>query len=117
LVGAKEIEECFQRAAEGGAAALARRVTETLKKADAAGTVCDSVNRENLWVMETPQVFRLKLLQKAYAEVEAKGAPVTDEVSALQMIGWPVSLVENKLPNPKITVSADLDMARALRPS
>ncbi len=46
--------------------------------------------------------------------VTADGLTVTDEVSALQHLGHPVQLVENPHPNPKITVPADLELARRL---
>ena len=76
--------------------------------------VHESVDRDNLWIMETPQVFHPLILKKAYEEVMKDGNHVTDEVSALQLINVPVALVENKTPNLKITVPADLIMAEAL---
>lgn len=114
LVSAEAVEACFSKAEKSGAAALARRITETLKKSTPEGLVTDSIDRENLWAMETPQIFHRALLEKAYAAVNEGKIPVTDEVSALQLLGHPVSLVENSSPNLKITVPADLALARAL---
>ena len=76
--------------------------------------VTDSVSREDLWAMETPQCFELSLLQEAYRAISAEGLLVTDEVSALQHLEKPIQLVANPLSNPKITYPADLTLAEAL---
>jgi 2-C-methyl-D-erythritol 4-phosphate cytidylyltransferase len=72
--------------------------------------VTESVDRENLWLMETPQMFKVPLLLKAYAEVKESGHRVTDEVSAMELIGHPTQLVTNPDPNPKITFPEDIAM-------
>ena len=64
--------------------------------------------------METPQVFEIALLEKAYEAVADWGIAVTDEVSALEAIGERVKLVESPHPNIKITTPADLALAEAL---
>ena len=111
LIEPAQISRCIQKAAECGAAASARRVTETLKRADEEGRVTGGIDRAGAWIMETPQVFRLSLLKSAYAEVIRRGALVTDEVSAVELSGHPVWLVENFTPNPKITLPGDLEIA------
>ncbi len=114
LVTPAAIAACISAAREHGAAALARRATETMKRADDAGFSRASVDRENLWFMETPQVFRTELLRQAYAAVRARGLAVTDEVSALEALGLPAKLVVSPAPNLKITVAADIPLAAAL---
>ncbi len=114
LIHPDDIDRCVHAAIEQAAVALARRVTETLKRADAADFCVASVSRENLWLMETPQVFGTALLRQAYAEVAARQLTVTDEVSAVQAIGTPVQFIESTHPNPKITCPADLTLAAAL---
>ncbi len=76
--------------------------------------VTASVEREGLWAMETPQVFSVEVLVSAYDAILEMGATVTDEVSACEMLGHPVTLVENTAANPKITFPADLAMAERL---
>ena len=109
LVSAESIAGAFQTAEETGAAALARRVTETLKRSSPERVTTESVSRENLWIMETPQIFSRDLIVEAYQRVSSGDAQITDEVSALQLLGKGTTLVENPHPNPKITVQADLD--------
>jgi 2-C-methyl-D-erythritol 4-phosphate cytidylyltransferase len=114
LITPSQISCCVACAAQHGAAASARRITETVKRADGSGMVTEAVNRDGLWIMETPQVFRLPLLRTSYEGVMARGALVTDEVSAVQEAGHPVRLVENPSANPKITLPGDLETAARL---
>jgi 2-C-methyl-D-erythritol 4-phosphate cytidylyltransferase len=114
LVAAADIDRCVAAAVEFRAAALARRVTETLKRSDAADFSAGAVSRENLWFMETPQVFDVPLLLEAYEAVAAQGLAVTDEVSAMEAIGVQVKFIESIQPNLKITTPADLALAEAL---
>ncbi len=114
LVSPEDIDRCVAAALTNRAAALARRVTETLKRADVVDFSKESVSREHLWFMETPQVFEIPLLMDAYAEVTARGLTITDEVSALEVIGVGVKLIESTHPNLKITTPADLALAAAL---
>jgi 2-C-methyl-D-erythritol 4-phosphate cytidylyltransferase len=109
LISKEAILKTFDTARETGAACLARRVTETLKRATPENITVESVERDNLWIMETPQVFELSLIRKAYQNVTSGDSSITDEVSALQLLGHGTTLVENNSPNPKITVQADLD--------
>jgi len=109
LVSANAIRATFAAAQKSGSASLARRITETLKRATPEGLTTESVPRDNLWIMETPQIFQKDLILRAYAQVPSGDARITDEVSALQLLGQGTTLVENPSPNPKITVPADLD--------
>lgn len=116
LVSSADIDRCVAAAVEHRAAALARRVTETLKRSDTDDFSAAAVSREQLWFMETPQVFEIPLLRQAYQAVASKGLAVTDEVSALESIGVRVKLIESHHPNLKITTPADLALAEALLP-
>jgi 2-C-methyl-D-erythritol 4-phosphate cytidylyltransferase len=92
-----------------GAASLARRVTETLKRTDSEGLTESPVSRENLWLVETPQVFKADLIQSAYRHILEEGLSVTDETSALETISVKTQLIASTSPNPKITTPADLE--------
>jgi 2-C-methyl-D-erythritol 4-phosphate cytidylyltransferase len=114
LVSPEDIDNAVRAARDHRAAALARRATETMKRSDAEDFCAESVCRENLWCMETPQVFELALLREAYEAVTAQGLQVTDEVSAVQALGVQVKFVAARHPNLKITTPADLALAEAL---
>jgi 2-C-methyl-D-erythritol 4-phosphate cytidylyltransferase len=115
LVTPELIERCLQAARTHDAAAAARRVTETVKRSDAEGFSREAVSRENLWLMETPQIFRASLLRRAYREAHDCGAKPTDEVSAVDLLDVATILVDSGAPNPKITFPADLAWAAKLR--
>jgi 2-C-methyl-D-erythritol 4-phosphate cytidylyltransferase len=61
--------------------------------------------------METPQCFQVKFLQRAYVQVRERNLQVTDEVSAVELLGVSTHIVESRKPNIKITLPSDLDMA------
>lgn len=114
LITPAGIRACLAEAQATGAAACAHPVVDTLKRADAcARTLPELVSREYLWGMETPQIFNAELLVRAYDQVTAAGAEITDEVSALELLGHPTSLVQVG-PNMKITLPGDLELAELL---
>jgi 2-C-methyl-D-erythritol 4-phosphate cytidylyltransferase len=114
LVSPADIDACVAAAVTHRAATLARRATETMKRSDDEGFCVESVSRENLWCMETPQVFETALLREAYRHVTEHALVVTDEVSAVQQTGVRVKFIESLHPNLKITTPADLALAEAL---
>ncbi len=114
LISAQQIEQVLEAARGCGAAALAAPVTDTLKRADADNFFTDSIEREGVFAMQTPQIFSRPLLEEAYALVQQEGRAITDEVSALQHLGRRVALVRNEEPNLKITFPADLALAELL---
>jgi 2-C-methyl-D-erythritol 4-phosphate cytidylyltransferase len=114
LLSPEDIDACVAAAVEFRAASLARRATETMKRADEHGFCIGAVDRRNLWCMETPQVCETGLLRDACRRAVDLGLCLTDEVSALQEAGIGVKLIESRHPNLKITTPADLALAEAL---
>lgn len=111
LITAEGIEKCLTAAQKTGAAACAHPVVDTLKRADAEGYATpEKISRNLLWGMETPQIFFIPLLREAYETVKAQGLTVTDEVSAVEVLGTPTALVQVG-PNLKITLPGDLELA------
>jgi 2-C-methyl-D-erythritol 4-phosphate cytidylyltransferase len=89
------------------AVVLAHRVTDSIKKHRPSGRL-KTVDRSKLWAMETPQVFERDLITDAYAKVKARKLVVTDDAAAVELLKHPVALLENTLPNPKLTSPMDL---------
>ena len=112
LVTPEHIELVFAEAELAGAAALAARVKDTLKRADEHRFVAASISRQHVYAMETPQIFERGLLEEAYEVVQARQIPITDEVSAVEELGRKVLLVPNETLNLKITYPADLQIAQ-----
>ncbi len=95
----------------GDGGLLALPVADTVKRADAAGRVRETVSREGLWRALTPQMFRIGPLRAALEKVLAKGGEITDEAAAIEMAGGHPRLVAGHADNIKITLPGDLVLA------
>jgi 2-C-methyl-D-erythritol 4-phosphate cytidylyltransferase len=111
LITSTEIERVFSAARECGAATLAAPVTDTLKFADANQVVSGSINRQNVFAMQTPQIFRRELLVEAFEQISKNSVMITDEVSAIEYTGREVVIVPAQDHNLKITFASDLAIA------
>ena len=89
---------------------LALPLADTLKQAQGE-RVAATVERAGKWAAQTPQMFRLGLLQPALAHA---GDAVTDEASAIEALGHAPRLVEGSLENFKLTWPADFELAALL---
>lgn len=114
LITPQGIRDCLAAAQQTGAAACAHPVVDTLKRADSAAcSLPEKVSRDNLWGMETPQIFDLAMLRRAYSCVAKQKLVVTDEVSAVEALGVATRLVQVG-PNLKITLPGDLELAELI---
>jgi len=111
MITPEKITRVFEVARTSGGATLAEPINDTLKRADVDLAVKESVDRSGIFGMQTPQVFEKKLLEKAYDLVAKKKISVTDEVSAVELLGHKIVLVPNHDFNFKITYPRDLPLA------
>jgi len=86
---------------------LALPVADTLKQAQ-GGRVAATLSRTDKWVAQTPQMFRIGLLQRGLAQA---GAAVTDESSAIEALGLHPLLVPGDAANLKVTWPSDFMLA------
>jgi len=98
-------------AKETGAAVAAVPVTDTIKVVGGDKIVHQTLLRQNLWAVQTPQVFRYLIVAEAYRR--AKGE-VTDDASLVEQMGGKVKLYMGSYDNIKITTPDDLVLAEAL---
>ena len=110
LVTADLIERGLEAAQETGAAVAAIPVTDTIKVAGGDRIVHQTPPRQNLWAVQTPQVFRFGIIAEAYKR--AKGE-VTDDASLVEQLGYKVKLYMGSYDNIKITTPDDLLIAEA----
>jgi len=89
---------------------LARKLPDTLKREE-GGRVAETVEREDKWLAQTPQMFRIGMLMQA---MERAGGHVTDEASAVEALGHRPLLVPGGAQNFKITYPDDFAMAEAV---
>jgi 2-C-methyl-D-erythritol 4-phosphate cytidylyltransferase len=111
---ADQIDAVFAAAEKHGAALLAVPIADTIKRAGADRLTTGTVPRQDLYLAQTPQVFRRELLLRAYANRARLGAEVTDDTQLVEAIGQSCALVESTSSNLKITSQADLRLASAV---
>lgn len=92
----------------------ALRVFDTLKEVNPEGWVVRTVDRQNLWLIQTPQVFRPDVLRKAHLSAGAAGRYGTDDGTLVEWIGGKVKAVPGDPSNLKITTPEDLRLAEIL---
>lgn len=90
---------------------LATPVRDTMKRANRAGEISETVDRSNLWHALTPQMFRYAVLRNAIEQGLAQRRPMTDEASAVEALGLHPLLIEGSVDNIKITHPQDLPLA------
>ncbi len=93
---------------------LATPVTDTVKRIDAEGRVLETVPRDGLWAVQTPQRFRLGQLRQALTDALAAGVEPTDEAQAMERAGYRPRLVRGRRDNLKLTVPQDVPLAECL---
>ena len=111
LVTIDLIENGLAAAEETGAAAAAVPVTDTIKLVDDDRIVRETPPRQNLWAVQTPQVFRSAIIAEAYSR--ARG-DVTDDASLVEQMGGRVKLYPGSYANIKVTTPDDLALAEVL---
>ncbi len=118
LIRPKTLRSLSEALSEHPAVTLARRMTDTLKIAETTANegvfATKSLDRQGLWVMETPQVFEFDLILRAHDHALEENLAITDDVSAVEALGHPVQLIEAGYPNPKITTCDDLLLVESL---
>ena len=90
---------------------LALPLVDTLKRADGAQRVRETVDRSALWRAQTPQVFRFGVLERALREARASGVTITDEAMAVERLGLAPRLLRGSADNIKVTVADDMELA------
>ena len=115
LLSAAVLDRCLEGAQKFGNAVAALPVSDTLKAADDRLIVQRTVDREGLWAMQTPQVFRLGTLFEAHSEAGRVGWLGTDEAALVeQFSAEAVHLVPGDPANLKVTRPEDLPLAEAI---
>ncbi len=120
MPGVENIVKLGEIARRDGAAVLASRVVDTVKrllKQSPSLSKCEleDLDRSRLWAMQTPQVFRAGAILRAYKTARRSKLTPTDDVAAASLAGIAVSILENESSNPKITVPEDLAYVEFLK--
>ena len=113
LVDPRDVRAVVQALGDADGAVLSTEIADTVKRVTGEGLIADTVDREDLRLALTPQVFRVASLKAAW-EMNGQEGEWTDESALLESVGMKVCAVVAQYPNPKITTSADLHLIRIL---
>ena len=108
------VSETIRAAKKYGSGVAAAKVTDTVKEAQQGMVISNTIDRQKLWMAQTPQAFKLDLLLKGLKAASRKRLTLTDEASAVELISDSVRLVSSNASNIKITTPDDLVLAAAL---
>lgn len=101
--------KCLTSCKNNGNGVAARKISDTVKRTDHSNKVTETIDRTNLWSVETPQVFLFNEILNAYKRAISDKIQITDDAGAIEYIEKDVYLVENTKPNIKITYKTDLN--------
>ncbi len=111
LVSEHTVRAVLSSVRQFGTGVAAMPVRDTVKRADAKGRVLETLDRAELYAMQTPQGFRKETLLRAHRTIKAR---MTDDAALVEALGVEVRLVMSEPSNIKLTSGEDVVMARAL---
>lgn len=114
LVSPELVGRVIDAARTCGAAIAAVPVTDTVKRVNQSGRVIETLDRRELWAVQTPQAFATHVLQSAHEWAEAAGYVATDDAALVESLSFPPVVVEGDPHNIKITRPEDIEFARYL---
>jgi len=114
FVSSEEIKCVADEARDGGAAVVAHKTKDTIRKVDDDNVSKGVIDRSELWNMQTPQAIQLELALEAFDNADKKEFLGTDDVSLVEELGRDVIIVEASDNNFKVTTPIDLALAEVI---
>lgn len=108
------IEATLAAARQSGAAIAALPVSDTVKRAAPDGSIAATLDRREIWLAQTPQIFRREPFLAALEAANREGWQGTDCASIMERAGHCVALVAGDADNLKVTYAADLHRAATI---
>lgn len=108
------VEGVVKAARAKGAAIIALPMKDTVKQVGADHVIERTIDRQSLWLAQTPQAFRRDWLLAAHRKAHAEGIRATDDAYLFEWAGHPVSVVEGSGENIKVTRPEDMVIGEAI---
>ncbi|HZJ83098.1 MAG TPA: 2-C-methyl-D-erythritol 4-phosphate cytidylyltransferase, partial [Clostridia bacterium] len=108
------IDRSILESRKTGAAVVGMPVKDTIKQVASNGVVDKTLNRSRLWLVQTPQTFRVPLIMKAHRIARQESLVATDDSSLVEHMGRDVLMVEGSYGNIKITTPEDIIIGEEL---
>lgn len=112
FVSQNEIKNVVTEALKYGAAAVAHKTKDTIRRVNDANLSSGVIEREGLWNMQTPQAIEFSLAKRAFKKAQEDNFLGTDDVSLVERLDKKVKIIEASENNFKITTPLDLELAR-----
>lgn len=109
LITSKIIKEVFDSAIKYGGAISASIARDTIKFSKNGKNISKSIDRNNIWQAQTPQMFKTEILKKVYSKKIPKN--ITDDAQLVEKLGKRVMLVDGGYENFKVTQPVDFMLA------
>ena len=107
-------ESCVKGAKKHGACIIGVPVQDTLKKVNSSGHIIKTLERDTLWLAQTPQAFQYEIIRKAHENARLKGYAGTDDAFLVEQMGKHVKIIKGSKNNIKITTREDLRIAEGM---
>ncbi|WP_239256327.1 2-C-methyl-D-erythritol 4-phosphate cytidylyltransferase [Listeria ilorinensis] len=107
------IDRLLDGVAQQEAAICAVKVKDTVKRVS-LGLVRETIERDNLWQIQTPQAFKRYILEQAHQKAQKDHFLGTDEASLVERLDRPIQVVEGSYYNIKLTTPEDMPLAKAI---
>ncbi|WP_454062626.1 2-C-methyl-D-erythritol 4-phosphate cytidylyltransferase [Candidatus Nitrospira salsa] len=114
FVSREIVEQAVKSACMHGASLVAIPMKDTVKRVNERGVVTETLPREQLWLAQTPQVFRYSWLVEAHKMAEEKNLDATDDAGLIEQLGYPVTIVHGSSLNMKMTRPEDLALGESI---
>lgn len=115
FIESEQIEKCILVAKKYRACVLAVKVKDTIKEVNEVGNIIQTLDRDFLWSIQTPQVFESEILRRAHVLARGLGFIGTDDATLVEKFtSVPVKVVEGKYTNIKITTPEDISFGEVI---
>ena len=114
LVATAHIEACIRAAKKEGACILGVPAQDTVKKVSQSGRVRGTLDRQTLWMAQTPQAFDLGTIRRAHEYAAETGYQGTDDAAIIEHYGGSMRIIQGSPWNIKITTPEDLKLAELI---
>lgn len=114
LITNELVSECIRAAQIHQASVAAYRIKDTIKRVKEDGKIIETLKRDELWGMQTPQCIQYSVFVKAHAHALKEGFYGTDDVQLVERLKMPPVVVDCGYENIKITTPEDLPFAERI---
>jgi 2-C-methyl-D-erythritol 4-phosphate cytidylyltransferase len=110
FIESRKISQVVKACKEFNAAVVAVQPKDTIRRSAGGGFFDQTVDRTALWLVQTPQAFKAKLLLRAFEKAYKDKFYSTDEAGLVERLGIKARIVEGSYDNIKITTLEDLEL-------